>query len=113
MSFPQPVNRVDVEANRVYLDDEDSAGLRRPRGRLGARLLPDEAQGLTGPARLKSLHLRHPAGAVAFAPGARGLHGRAGRRERRRPADQVSGGAVGVLLPSRLLLPRRASPGSS
>jgi len=68
ISFRQAgVDRVDVEADRVYLDDGTALGYDALVVATGARLLPEETDGLTGPGWLKSVFTFYtPEGAVAL-----------------------------------------------
>ena len=68
ISFRQAgVDRVDVEADRVYLDDGTVLGYDVLVVATGARLLPEETDGLTGPGWLKSVFTFYtPEGAVAL-----------------------------------------------
>ena len=68
ISFRQAgVDRVDVEADRVYLDDGTALGYDALVVATGARLLPEETEGLTGPGWLKSVFTFYtPEGAVAL-----------------------------------------------
>jgi sulfide:quinone oxidoreductase len=68
ISFRQAgVDRVDVEADRVHLDDGTALGYDALVVATGARLLPEETEGLTGPGWLKSVFTFYtPEGAVAL-----------------------------------------------
>src|ERR1017187_7073837 len=68
ISFRQAgVDRVDVEADRVHLDDGTGLGYDALVVATGARLLPEETEGLTGPGWLKSVFTFYtPEGAVAL-----------------------------------------------
>ena len=111
ISFRQAgIDRVDVEADRVHLDDGTALGYDVLVVATGARLLPEETHGLTGPGWLKSgFTFCTPEGAVALHRALERFTAPA-RRERRRYADQVPGRAAGVLLPGRLLLPAAGHP---
>ena len=77
----------------------------------GARLLPEETEGLTGPGWNERVFTFYtPEGAAALARRARALRRRPARRERRRHADQVPGRAARVRLPRRLVPPRARHP---
>ena len=107
ISFRQAgIDRTGVEADRVHLDDGTALSYDVLVVATGARLLPGETDGLTGPGWLRSVFtFCTPEGAVVPAPGTGAVHRRPARPERRRRADQVPGRAAGVLLPGRLLLP--------
>ena len=80
----------------------------------GAQLLPDETDGLTGPGWQRDVFTFYtPDGRRGPAPGAGQVRLRPAGRLLRRPADQVPGGAAGVLLPRRRLFPppRHQAPG--
>jgi len=68
VSFRQAgVDRVDVEADRVHLDDGTALGYDALVIATGARLLPEETEGLTGPGWQKSVFTFYtPEGAVAL-----------------------------------------------
>ena len=108
------IDHVDVENDRVYLGERDRAGLRRAdRGhRRAAAAGGDRRADRAGLAEGR-LHLLHPRGRRGAAPGAGRVHRRPPGRRHRGHADQVPGGAAGVLLPRRRLLPpsRHQGPG--
>ena len=61
------IDRVDAEADRVYLDDGTALGYDALVVATGARLLPEETEGLTGPGWLNSVFTFYtPEGAVAL-----------------------------------------------
>ena len=68
VSFRQAgVDRVDVEADRVHLDDGTALGYDALVIATGARLLPEETEGLTGPGWQKSVFTFYtPEGAIAL-----------------------------------------------
>ena len=68
ISFRQAgIDRVDVEADQVHLDDGTALGYDALVVATGARLLPEETEGLTGPGWLKSVFTFYtPEGAVAL-----------------------------------------------
>ena len=68
ISFRQAgVDRVDVEADRVYLDEGQSWATTSWWSPQGARLLPEETEGRTGPGWLESVFTFYtPEGAVAL-----------------------------------------------
>ncbi len=68
ISFHQAgIDRVDVEADRVHLDDGTALGYDALVVATGAQLLPEETEGLTGPGWLKSVFTFYtPEGAVAL-----------------------------------------------
>ena len=77
----------------------------------GAVLVPEETEGLTGPGWMEKVFTFYsPEGAAALGGGAGDLRRRPARGQRGRHADQVPGGAAGVLLPGRLVLPRAGHP---
>ena len=77
----------------------------------GARLVPEETEGLTGPGWMENVFTFYtPRAPRACARTGSRFRRRPRRRQRRRHADQVSGRAARVLLPRRLVLPRARHP---
>ena len=97
--------------NEVHLADGAALGYDVLVVATGARLVPEETEGLTGPGWMEKVFTFYtPEGATALRDALAQLRRRPARRQRRRHADQVPGRAAGVLLPRRLVLPRARHP---
>ena len=110
------VDRVDTEHDQVALADGTVLGYDVLVIATGARLIPEETEGLTGPGWMEKTFTFYTLdGAAGLAAGIVAVQRRAHRRRRDGHADQVPGRAAGVLLPGRLVLPpaRGAGEGRS
>ena len=96
-------------SDQVHLTDGTALGYDVLVIATGARLLPEETEGLTGPGWMKDVFTFYTLpGARGPADGAGPVRRRPAGRQRHRHADQVPGRAAGILLPRRLVLPAGA-----
>ena len=101
------VDHVDLDAERVWLDDGTRLDYDVLVVATGSTLVPEETEGLTGPGWMEKVFTFYtPEGAVALHDALERLRRGSPRGRRRRHAHQVPGRAAGVLLPRRLVLPR-------
>ncbi len=100
------IDHVDIVAERVHLADGATLDYDVLVVATGSRLVPEETDGLTGPGWMEKVFTFYDLeGATALAASARRVRAGPDRGQRGRPAHQVPGGAAGVLLPGRLVLP--------
>ena len=115
ISFCQArMDHVDIGNDRVYLGNGTALGYDVLIVATGARLLPEETEGLTGPGWKRDVFTFYtPEGAEALRRALEQVHRRPAGRQHHGHADQVPGRAAGVLLPRRRLLPppRHQRPG--
>ena len=110
------IDHVDVENDRVYLQNGNALDYDVLIVATGAQLLPEETDGLTGPGWQRDVFTFYtPEGAEALRQALDRFDRRPPGRRHRRHADQVPGGAAGVLLPRRRLFPppRHQAPGET
>ena len=94
------IDRVDIAANEVHLTNGVALGYDVLVVATGARLVPEETEGLIGPGWMDNVFTFYtPEGAARARCRARDLRPRPARRQRRRHADQVPRRAARVLLP--------------
>ena len=105
------IDRVDLPAGQVHLDDGTALGYDVLVIATGARLLPEETEGLTGPGWMESVFTFYtPDGAAALRGALERFSGGRLVVNVVENAGQVPGRAAGVLLPGRPLLPAPGHP---
>ena len=92
------IDRVDIDANEVHLANGVALGYDVLVVATGARLVPEEIDGLIGPGWMDRVFTFYTRGRRRARCGARDLRPRPARRQRCCHADQVPGRAARVLL---------------